>query len=179
MTGEYRSCRICHEEFYVPQYKIKEGKGICCSNECRGKWRSKVFKEYPELNPFYIDGSTPERCKFYRTQEWIIVRDEVYKRDNYECQLCDSKKNIVAHHIIPREECFNPYDTSNLITLCHVCHFKVHHKKKEVEKSDFGIISKRQEQNLKIFPLVESPGKQIMTIYSRPISQTFSISVKH
>lgn len=51
------------------------------------------------------------------------VRD----RDKHTCQLCKANKNVVieVHHILPRSK-GGSNKPSNLISLCHSCHRKVH-----------------------------------------------------
>ena len=53
-------------------------------------------------------------------------RKEVYQRDGYKCQLCESKFRLEAHHIrrwsdFPQLR----FDPNNGVTLCRKCHKKV------------------------------------------------------
>lgn len=53
------------------------------------------------------------------------LREAVYKRDNYTCQLCkgnSKNEKLACHHIIPN----GPVTMENLITLCYFCHDKIH-----------------------------------------------------
>lgn len=55
---------------------------------------------------------------------WIKLRDQIRKRDNYICQECfkkELKKHFPVHHIDYNKE---NNDKINLITLCHNCHNK-------------------------------------------------------
>lgn len=58
-------------------------------------------------------------------------RFEVFKRDNYTCQVCGKKheddEDIDAHHITDRKEfAFGGYVKENGITVCReLCHLKV------------------------------------------------------
>lgn len=47
--------------------------------------------------------------------EW---RQLVLERDNYTCQRCGSKENLLAHHTSYDE----PLETANGLTLCSGCH---------------------------------------------------------
>lgn len=50
-------------------------------------------------------------------------------RDLYRCVCCDSNESIQAHHII--RKCLYPwaaFEMGNGISLCRVCHRKVHEK---------------------------------------------------
>lgn len=80
-------------------------------------------KEYVES--FKGDG-------FYRATKWRKKRQEILKRDNFECQDCKEKgkittdrggKQLEVHHIQELED--KPelaFEDDNLITLCKVCH---------------------------------------------------------
>lgn len=80
--------------------------------------------------------------KFYKSDDWLELRDIVLRDAHYECQLCLKdgiyKRAEMVHHInevrkrpdlaltrefidpITREKC------NNLIALCNSCHEKVH-----------------------------------------------------
>jgi 5-methylcytosine-specific restriction enzyme A len=58
--------------------------------------------------------------------EWIIIRKNVYERDNWICQKCGKhckEKEIQCHHVIPYRICLHD-KIDNLITLCVKCHAK-------------------------------------------------------
>ncbi|WP_398577353.1 HNH endonuclease [Staphylococcus sp. IVB6181] len=82
----------------------------------------------------YIDRRDENR-KFYMRAKWRKTREQVLKRDHYECVHCkaEGKLTINQHqslevdHIIPLEE--RPdlaYDLSNLQSLCNSCHSRKH-----------------------------------------------------
>lgn len=61
---------------------------------------------------------------FFESDEWFILRLQVFKRDKYICLRCDKKfpsEKLNAHHLIPREEGGGD-SLSNLVTLCQSCH---------------------------------------------------------
>ena len=98
-------CPVCGEEFRA----VKDFKGrnaIYCSKECwckRGKKKRIIIR-------------TPEFRKW---------KSEIFKRDNFTCQICGSKKGLEAHHI--KEKANFPefeYDVNNGVCLCHECHIK-------------------------------------------------------
>ena len=43
-SGTVKKCGYCKEEFYVPRYKLKDGKGKYCSKACSYKSRVKIKK---------------------------------------------------------------------------------------------------------------------------------------
>lgn len=49
------------------------------------------------------------------------TRDEVLKRDGYECQICKRKDSLHLHHLIKRKN-GGKHNSENLITLCASCH---------------------------------------------------------
>jgi len=57
-------------------------------------WKEKVY--FPSENSKYVlsDGSL--------SPYWKEIRDQVLKSDNYTCQRCGYKRNLLIHHIITR-----------------------------------------------------------------------------
>jgi len=75
--------------------------------------------------------------------KWI---KSVFKRDNFECQICKSTKNLEVHHKIGIAKLIKDYkiktlddarnceafwNINNGIVLCKKCHYKIHGKKYE------------------------------------------------
>ncbi|MFJ7183809.1 HNH endonuclease [Lysinibacillus xylanilyticus] len=88
-----------------------------------------------ELIAFILRG---ELMKFYKSKEWMDLRLDALKRDNYECQLCKEAgryhKAESVHHM--KEVKTHPHLSlilSNLQCLCIKCHNEVHDRL-EVEK---------------------------------------------
>lgn len=50
-------------------------------------------------------------------------RARVYKRDNYECVYCDSKKALTIDHVIPKSK-GGSNTWENLVTSCFKCNLK-------------------------------------------------------
>jgi len=148
-----RICKYCGKVFY------RESGGKFCSRHCSGKatgfkkgvssWNQgmscswikkprsiKVRKKIAEA----LSGRTrPEisgenhykwsggHSRSIQKAEW---RNSIYKRDNYECQMCGKHGYLEAHHIKPWKEYPDlRFDLDNGITLCLSCHYKVHNKK--------------------------------------------------
>ncbi|MEK4148928.1 HNH endonuclease [Robertmurraya sp. FSL W8-0741] len=86
-----------------------------------------------------------QKRKFYDSEDWKQLREEVKKRDNYECQECKQngyvfidtneysekakrkKIQLVVHHIKELED--HPelaLEIDNLETLCVNCHNRIH-----------------------------------------------------
>lgn len=54
-------------------------------------------------------------------QDWMILREQIIKRDHGRCYACHRKTNLTVHHLVPRSE-GGPSNPKNLLTLCTVCH---------------------------------------------------------
>lgn len=81
-------------------------------------------------------------CKFYKSDNWLELRDIVLQDAHYECQLCLKdgiyKRAEMVHHINEvrkrpdlalTREFIDPVThekRENLIALCNSCHEKVH-----------------------------------------------------
>ncbi len=53
------------------------------------------------------------------------TRLEAFERDNNKCCQCDSRDNLIVHHLVPVKE--NGWNSlENLKTLCKSCHGKLH-----------------------------------------------------
>lgn len=75
------------------------------------------------------------------SEEYIKWRYEVYRNDNYTCQICGAKgKRIEAHHIKKFSDFPElRFDIKNGITLCFNCHRQICGKEKLVEKYFLGL----------------------------------------
>lgn len=61
------------------------------------------------------------------TAEYNDFIKKVLKRDNYECQCCHKKENLVVHHLDSYNWCIDKRaDETNGITLCDLCHKNFH-----------------------------------------------------
>lgn len=83
--------------------------------------------------------------------EWKDLRDHILERDGYECQTCMSKDDLHVHH---KKYFFDvmawDYPDNYLITLCEVCHSKIHGKDltlKSKFESDWDKIINRLSQS--------------------------------
>jgi hypothetical protein len=70
-----------------------------------------------------------------------ILRNKVFERDNYTCQVCGDSKggNLEAHHMESwNTDIDNRFNEDNLITLCKTCHKNFH--------SEYGYGNNTREQ---------------------------------
>lgn len=125
-TGQLAKCATCGNEFYVPAWRKKSGRGIYCSRECYSISKQKAMRG--TLNPQFIDGRVKRLGlkAFYRSGVWRRLRRAIYQRDNYNCKKCRRHGgNLHAHHIIPLGK-HDPLDEDNIITVCIDCHGLIH-----------------------------------------------------
>ena len=70
---------------------------------------------------------------FYRLKKWIRKRENILRRDGYECRQCKRYGKTTAattvHHIYPLEM-FPAYRLLdiNLLSLCNECHNQMHNR---------------------------------------------------
>jgi 5-methylcytosine-specific restriction endonuclease McrA len=69
------------------------------------------------LKPYDVSREYPK--------DWARVRRVVLERDGYQCRNCGNPDELHVHHVVPlRSGGTNRW--SNLITLCHECHARLH-----------------------------------------------------
>lgn len=93
-----------------------------------------------EKSRFWKGGRTTLRVAIKNLLEYHFWRSNVFQRDDFTCQVCETRGGkIQAHHIKAfylildennittlqeARECEELWDLSNGITLCRKCHFK-------------------------------------------------------
>jgi HNH endonuclease len=137
-------CKLCKLTYQKHYTETRKEKIQIYQKEYREKNESKLkvyTKKYIKLHKKekveYDAKYKKNKCEInpdYKQQLGIgwyvacVIKFDVLKRDNYECQLCGSKKELKLHHIIPKQIAPNKIeDLNNLITLCKTCHlYKAH-----------------------------------------------------
>jgi hypothetical protein len=73
------------------------------------------------------------------------IRKQVYRRDGWQCALCDSTKQLQIHHCIKRSQggTSNP---ENLIALCSKCHAAAHGI--ILDEAYAGVTTQEMQQNI-------------------------------
>jgi 5-methylcytosine-specific restriction endonuclease McrA len=117
--GYWVKCSWCGKNSY--RYKVrKKRKDNFCNRKCFTEWsRSSRNKNWKGDN-------YPENFRLRRSGKYKKWRIEVFKRDNYTCQICGViGKNLTADHI--KSWALYPklrFTLSNGRTLCKSCHYK-------------------------------------------------------
>lgn len=91
--------------------------------------KSRKGKCLAENHPQWKGGVVSKNQKIRNSMEYILWRNEVYRRDKWTCRICNMHcKNgqIVAHHL----KKFSDYPElrfviNNGLTLCRKCHAEV------------------------------------------------------
>lgn len=111
---EISRCLVCDKEVRITGSRKKKFTNRFCSFYCYG-----INKRTPNYNP-------SESVKIRKSWDYAKWRQEVYKRDNFTCQICKARGvKLNADHIKP----FSLYpelrlELSNGRTLCVECHLK-------------------------------------------------------
>jgi hypothetical protein len=91
------------------------------------KGNAEVIAEHPEsfglVNP-KLDIKKPSIIRVFKYvkhhQNVPPTRENIYKRDNYECVYCGSNKNLTLDHVIPQSK-GGKDGWDNLVTACRLC----------------------------------------------------------
>jgi len=75
---------------------------------------------------------TQRYLDYLESPEWYAKRAEVLERDRNRCTECNAEFNLHVHHKTYKRLCNESLD--DLITLCYVCHMKLHDKPKPKPK---------------------------------------------
>lgn len=72
--------------------------------------------------------------KFYKSREWLEVRDRVRLKQNYECQDCKKEGKVGRCDVVHHKKHLRDYPLlalreDNLVCLCHMHHEKYHPEK--------------------------------------------------
>lgn len=124
-------CKFCvkigkRNNFYgkhhTKESKIKMGKAQ------KGRKMPNISGDkHPNWNSNLTDEERKNKRKYSKYYEWRIA---VFKRDNYECQICkEHSKTLVAHHLDGFDNNLNTrISLENGITLCEKHHKDFHHQ---------------------------------------------------
>lgn len=99
-----------------------------------GKPNKPVFSpDYDQTPDFTINlkpsdqfMSAEDKYNYLLSPKWQDLRTQVFIRDNYTCQSCNSTKLLECHHINYIN--LGTESLKDLITLCRPCHQNIHNQ---------------------------------------------------
>jgi hypothetical protein len=119
----------------ISQYaKLRTGEKNSFFNKKHNEENKKKHSEYMKsklgkLNPNYKHGKYIRRPRDFKIAEFKPIRNFVFNRDNYTCQLTGQRGgHLHAHHLLPYWVCPEAFfDAENIITVSTEAHFKICH----------------------------------------------------
>lgn len=116
----------CGNETTVRSSYLRSGQVLSC-----GCYHKELVNgvSNPNFKPILTDQHRKRtRNQLYGSSQ-STFRNRVLKRDNFTCQLCYRKENLVAHHLNSYDKHVDVrFDVANGVTLCNECHVSFHKK---------------------------------------------------
>lgn len=114
--GQNVNCSFCAKKIYKSPHSLLHSKSklYFCDKHCQTRWRNREYVEEKSIN--WKNG--------IRTYRNILKRN----KKTPKCLNCGISNEIllVVHHLDKNRQ---NNKVSNLIWLCHNCHYQVHHDK--------------------------------------------------
>jgi hypothetical protein len=91
-TGDTRECLVCQKNFYVPKYRIKNGKVKYCSRSCLAKNHLPQYAQYK-----FQKTGRPHHTYKYIIVDGKRVREHRYLMEKYLGRKLETWEHV--HHI--------------------------------------------------------------------------------
>ena len=99
--NSYWICKCsCGLEVSVLAPKLKSGQKTICGKNKKHKQNHSKLSECDIFSPLYLQ-------ELRQSPDYYLYRQEVMKKDGYQCIVCGSHKNLEVHHIYPFATCPN------------------------------------------------------------------------
>jgi 5-methylcytosine-specific restriction endonuclease McrA len=127
-TKVVRVCEVCGLPF-----KGNANRTRTCSELCWRRYHAE--RQRGEKSHRWQGGKTSAAMILRNSVDYGLWRSEVFRRDDFRCQLCSQRGGrLTAHHIQP----FSTHPElvlapANGITLCWPCHTSIRHKEARFE----------------------------------------------
>ncbi|CAM2773662.1 HNH endonuclease [Fructilactobacillus fructivorans] len=128
-----RRCRYpnCHTLTQFPHYYCEQHRKYEAAYlKSREKWGHKPKQYEHKYNQVTRNRNEDKsnQYKFYRTRNWVHLRQQTLERDHYVCQYCKAIEKLTTNaktvdHIVPIEfDDSKKSNLDNLATICRNCH---------------------------------------------------------
>lgn len=120
--------------------QVSHMKGKMASLETRQKQRDAKLGRTGELCPNYRGIGKANKLERERFSHQL--RETIFQRDGYTCQICKHRGGVLHVDHIKRWSEYPElrFEASNCRTLCRPCHYHVTFKKELPENSSWGLI---------------------------------------
>lgn len=139
ITNKSKRCQQCHLKKLNSNHPNYKGGRHCidCGIQIISHGIRRCKTCYGKYKSIYHVGKNNSNWKGGRSLLTVLptnIRVQIFKRDNYTCQVCKIRgSRIDVHHKIPKElyslnnliESNKPF---NLVTVCRKCHNWIHDK---------------------------------------------------
>ena len=119
-------CLGCNNLFSIPRWRVKQGRGKCCSRECVNKYQKTLVGV---KSPRWKGGTSPRFGS--KSTAWKVMRLWALERAKHKCNKCKKKIkgfDAIPHHKKPYSKCENveeAFGPDNIKILCRSCHSKL------------------------------------------------------
>ena len=148
------NCAWCGKSIQLWPYRLNKATHFYCSKQCKASHWHEVFSGENAHN--WQGGHWTELSNKRLHSLYKRAKKQALKRDEYTCQLCGSKSDIIVHHIITvKKDPTKIFDVGNLISLCDDCHrVRVNRHEEEFEQMFMDIVAKTVNcwNTLKLLP---------------------------
>lgn len=136
------------KKIYKGEESVHWKGGKPCCIDCKkplSRYTAKKCRQHSvltgEANPLWRGGKGTERHRAMGRKEYKKLRELVFLRDDYTCQICESRGGYLHadHKSRWSEDEVNRFEINNLRTLCRACHYYVTFKRKLPKGSQWGI----------------------------------------
>ena len=86
--------------------------------------RTEIFEVTPRNNNQFM--SAKDKKTYLQSDKWRTIRQQVFIRDKYRCQICGTNKSLNCHHISYIN--LGSESLEDLTTLCEKCHTNLHNE---------------------------------------------------
>lgn len=116
-------CDYCGEQSTMIPYRFNRCKKHFCSNECKNAYQD--GKNHPRYDSSISEEDRNDKRQY---SEYYQFRYATLERDNYICQSCGQRGDILVVHHLNGYHWFKEgrTDPDNAVTLCEECHRDFH-----------------------------------------------------